>query len=156
MKALRLNRYITYLLVILLAAPYVACGQSGTVKKKVLKAKRSAVMDSSASVYNTVDVPAKFPGGDGEWRKFLERNLNRDLPVENGAPPGSCTVVVSFTVSIDGDIADVKAENNPGYGVAEDAVSLIKKGPKWIPAMRNGKYVASRQRISIVRCFAEE
>ncbi len=99
--------------------------------------------------FKSVQIQAKFPGGDGEWRKYLERNLNRDLPVENGAPPNNYTVVVSFLVDKDGNISEVKAENNPGYGTADEAVRVIKKGPKWIPAVQNGRNVIYRQRQSI-------
>ncbi|BAV08947.1 outer membrane transport energization protein TonB [Filimonas lacunae] len=106
--------------------------------------------------FKTVQIQAKFPGGDGEWRKYLERNLNRDLPVENGAPPGNYTVVVSFLVDKDGSISEVKSENSPGYGTAEEAVRVIKKGPKWIPAVQNGRNVIYRQRQSITFQVAEE
>jgi protein TonB len=99
--------------------------------------------------FKSVQIQAKFPGGDGEWRKYLERNLNRDLPVENGAPPGNYTVVVSFLVDKEGNISEVKADNNPGYGTADEAVRVIKKGPKWIPAVQNGRNVIYRQRQSI-------
>lgn len=106
--------------------------------------------------FKTVQIMAKFPGGDAEWRKYLERNLNRDLPVENGAPPGNYTVVVSFLVDKDGHISEVKAENNPGYGTSDEAVRVIKKGPSWIPAVQNGRNVIYRQKQSITFQVAEE
>jgi protein TonB len=49
----------------------------------------------------------------------LERTLNRDLPVENGAPAGKYSVVISFVVARDGSISDVKSENDPGYGTKD-------------------------------------
>ena len=100
--------------------------------------------------FKTVQIQAKFPGGDAEWRKYLERNLNRDLPNQNGAPAGRYPVVVSFLVDKEGNISEVKAENNPGYGTAEEAVRVIKKGPKWIPAVQNGRNVIYRQRQTII------
>jgi protein TonB len=102
------------------------------------------------SEFTTVQVEARFPGGAAEWYKFLERNLNRDLPTENGAPPGRYPVVVSFLVDKEGNISEVKAENNPGYGTAEEAVRVIKKGPRWIPALQNGRNVIYRQRQTII------
>ncbi|MFX8523828.1 energy transducer TonB, partial [Acinetobacter baumannii] len=78
------------------------------------------------------------------WAKYLERNLNRDLPVENGAPPGQYTVIVSFIVSKDGSISDVTAENDPGYGTKAEAIRVIAKGPKWKPAVQNGRNVIYR------------
>ncbi|MBN9298863.1 MAG: energy transducer TonB [Filimonas sp.] len=99
--------------------------------------------------FKTVQIQAKFPGGDAEWRKFLERNLNSSTPVDNGAPSGKYTVIVSFLVDKDGNISEVKAENDPGYGTATEAVRVIKKGPKWIPAVQNGRNVIYRQKQGI-------
>ena len=107
-------------------------------------------------VFTVVQIPAEFPGGISAWSKYLERNLNRDLPVENGAPPGKYTVVVSFIVSKDGSISDVVAENDPGYGTKSEAVRVITKGPKWKPAVQNGRNVIYRHKQSITFMVSEE
>ncbi len=99
--------------------------------------------------FKNVQIEAKFPGGEKEWRKFLERNLDNNAPVDNGAPPGRYSVLVSFIVDKGGNVSEVKAENNPGYGTAEEAVRVIKRGPKWVPAVQNGRNVIYRQRQSI-------
>lgn len=100
-------------------------------------------------VFATVQIQAQFPGGMAEWNKFLSRNLNKDLPSENGAPPADYSVIVSFIVDRAGLISDVKAENDPGYGTAAEAVRVIRKGPNWIPAMQNGRNVIYRQKQKI-------
>lgn len=99
--------------------------------------------------FKTVQIEAKFQGGPAAWQKYLERNLNSNVPVDNGAPPTRYTVVVSFLVDKNGNISEVKAENDPGYGTAEEAVRVIKKGPAWTPAVQNGRNVIYRQRQSI-------
>ncbi len=107
-------------------------------------------------VFTVVQIAAEFPGGLPAWTKYLERNLNRDLPVENGAPPGKYTVVVSFIVSKTGDISDVTAENDPGYGTKAEAIRVITKGPKWKPAVQNGRNVIYRHKQSITFQVSEE
>lgn len=106
--------------------------------------------DENETGFISVEIPASFKGGIEAWRKYLERNLNRDLPTENGAPAGDYPVIVSFMVDKDGKISDVRAENDPGYGTKDEAVRVIKKGPDWVPAQQNGKYVTYRHRQSIV------
>jgi protein TonB len=106
--------------------------------------------------FTSVQMEASFPGGAGAWKKFLERNLNDRVVEENGGPPGKYTVIVSFRVDKDGSITEVKAENNPGYGTADEAVRVIKKGPKWNPAQQNGRQVIYRQRQSITFVYTEE
>lgn len=107
-------------------------------------------------IFTVVQIPAEFPGGLPAWSKYLERNLNRDLPVENGAPPGKYTVVVSFIVAKDGSISDVVAENDPGYGTKNEAVRVITRGPKWKPAVQNGRNVIYRHKQSITFMVSEE
>ena len=107
-------------------------------------------------VFTVVQIAAEFPGGLPAWTKYLERTLNRDLPVENGAPPGKYTVIVSFIVSKTGDISDVTAENDPGYGTKAEAIRVIQKGPKWKPAVQNGRNVIYRHKQSITFQVSEE
>ncbi|MBW0176829.1 energy transducer TonB [Sediminibacterium sp.] len=107
-------------------------------------------------VFTVVQIPAEFPGGLPAWTKYLERNLNRDLPVENGAPPGKYTVIVSFIVDKNGGISEVKAENDPGYGTKDEAVRVIKRGPNWKPAVQNGRQVIYRHKQSITFMVSEE
>ncbi len=114
------------------------------------------VVEDYDKEFKTVQIEAKFPGGPSAWNKFLERNLNSNTPVDNGAPPGNYTVTVSFLVDKDGNISEVNAINNPGFGTAAEAVRAIKKGPKWIPAVQNGRNVIYRQKQNITFQVSEE
>lgn len=111
--------------------------------------KLTAEPDNSDGIFLTVEVPAQFPGGFEAWKKYLERNLNAGLPAENGAQAGKYTVMVSFVVDKEGNISDVKAENEPGFGTEAEAIKIIKKGPKWQPAIQNGRKVAYRARQQV-------
>lgn len=105
--------------------------------------------------FTKVEVEASFKGGEGAWRKYLERNLNASAPVDNGANPGSYTVVVQFIVDKEGNISDVKALTNHGYGMEEEAVRVIKRGPKWEPAIQNGRQVKAYRKQPITFVVSE-
>ncbi len=92
-------------------------------------------------IFTKVENEAEFPGGDAAWRRYLEKNLDPNAPVENGAPEGTYKVTVQFIVSKDGSISDVKALTSHGYGMEAEAIKIIKKGPKWTPALQNGRNV---------------
>ncbi len=96
-------------------------------------------------VWTTVQMQASFPGGIDEWFRFLKRNLKQDVPIDNGAPAGDYRVVVSFLVDRDGNITDVKADNDPGYGTAAEAVRVVQRSGRWNPAQQNGSKVIYRQ-----------
>ena len=104
---------------------------------------------AKANANPAVDIQAKFPGGPQAWVKYLERNLRADVAYEHHAPSGNYAVVVSFLVDAEGNIYDAKAENDPGYGTAAEAVRVIVKGPKWQPAVKDGKTIACRQRTTL-------
>lgn len=105
--------------------------------------------------FSIVESPAQFPGGISGWIQYLERNLSRDLPTKNGAPPGQYTVYVSFIIDRQGKVNDVKALNNPGYGTAEEAMRVIRDGPDWIPAVQNGIKVVYRHRQGLTFVIAK-
>ncbi len=107
-------------------------------------------------VFTVVQIPAEFPGGLPAWTKYLQRNLNSDIPVQNGAPAGKYTVVVSFIVDKTGKISDVQAENDMGYGTKDEAVRVIKRGPDWKPAVQNGRNVTYRARQQVTFVVSED
>jgi TonB-dependent SusC/RagA subfamily outer membrane receptor len=107
-------------------------------------------------VTGSVQTPAAFPGGAEAWEKYLMRNLNRTIVKKNGGPPGTYTVVVSFIVDKEGNLSEIVAENDPGYGTKQEAIRMITKGPKWVPAMQDGKTVIYRAKQKISWVVAEE
>lgn len=104
-----------------------------------LQAKGENTEDNK--IFEKVEIEAAFPGGSSAWRNYLERNLNGMVPRLNNAPAGSYTVIIQFIVNLDGSISDLKALTNHGYGMEEEAIRAIKRGPKWLPAIQNGRQV---------------
>ena len=98
-------------------------------------------VEDENKIFEKVEIEAEFPGGPAQWKKFLERNLNAQVPIDNEAPPGMYKVIVQFIVDKTGAISDVKALTNHGYGMEQEAVKVIKKGPSWTPAQQNGRNV---------------
>ena len=47
-------------------------------------------------------------------------------------------VVIRFTVSETGSIRNIKVLKTPGDEFSKEAERLIKEGPAWKPAMKNG------------------
>lgn len=100
-------------------------------------------------VANQNEAEAQFPGGADAWRRYLERNLDANIPKKNGAPRGDYPVVLEFDVDSNGGISNVHSTSKNGYGTEDEAIKLIKKGPKWVPAKKNGSFVASTVRQTI-------
>jgi len=93
-----------------------------------------------------VQKPTEFPGGQKGWINFLKENMDTDVPLRNGAPVGRYLVIVSFVIDKEGNLSALKAENDPGFGTKEEALKIMNRSPRWIPASENGKNVIYRHR----------
>lgn len=118
------------------------------IKLKQANLKVASAIDTTGTplsmeekIFERVEIEASFPGGDALWRRYLERTLDGGTPTKNGAPEGTYTVVVQFIVDKEGNISDVRALTNHGYGMEAEVVRVIKKGPKWSPAFQDGRHV---------------
>jgi protein TonB len=106
--------------------------------------------------FTKVEVEAEFPGGTAAWSKYLQRTLNSSAPGDNGAPAGSYPVIVQFIVDKEGNISDVKALTSHGYGMEDEAIRVIKRGPKWKPAIQNGRQVKAYRKQPVTFVVSDE
>jgi hypothetical protein len=90
-----------------------------------------------------VEKEAEFPGGMEGWKKYLERNLNANVAAYDRAPVGYYTVKVQFIIDKEGNVSNVKAISVPTLcpSCGKESERIIRKGPKWLPAIQNGKPV---------------
>lgn len=100
-------------------------------------------------IFTKVEQEAEFPGGLEGWKKFLMKNLNPEVPGNNGAPAGLYTIMVRFVVKKDGTLADIQLENSEGYGMDAEVKRVIAKSGQWIPAVQNGRKVNAYRRQPI-------
>jgi protein TonB len=136
---------VKYLFVFMLATISVcATAQSvppaDSIKIQANKPQQSMVEDS---LFLKVDEEAKFPGGLMGWKNFLERNLKAEVAMLSGLQSGMYPVTVQFIVDKKGLVSQVKGVDGPKECPAciEEAVRVIKRGPKWIPAKLDGQPV---------------
>ena len=98
-----------------------------------------------------VEQRAMFPGGEDGMMSFMMQYMKYPKEAEKDKAQG--TVVVHFVVETDGSVSNVKVPDSLKVHPALDAaaVQLVKKMPKWKPAMLKGKAV--RQSASHVVAF---
>ncbi|MBL7732003.1 MAG: energy transducer TonB [Chitinophagaceae bacterium] len=105
-------------------------------------------------IFTSVEVDAKFKGN---WKAFLEKNLNAEVPVRHDAPPGRYSVVVRFVVDLEGNVSDIQPLTEHGYGMEDEAVRVLRKATKWDPAYQNGYQVkAYKKQVIIFEVLGEE
>jgi protein TonB len=90
-------------------------------------------------IFTKVEIDAAFPGGPEGWSKYVEKAIEVNVDEFTEADFGTC--IVKFIVDKTGKVSGVEATNMRGSKLAETATNIIRKGPNWIPAQQNGKYV---------------
>ena len=90
-------------------------------------------------IWITPEIPARFPG---DWKRFLEKNLDYPELAETNETEG--TVKLQFIVDQSGNISDILVLNDPGDGLADEAIRIIRRCPQWVPAEQNGQKVISK------------
>ncbi len=99
-------------------------------------------------------IPAKFPGGNKSWAKYLQKNTNSALgnkyiTIPKGKNFAKATVVVSFIISKWGYVTDVERVPNDTIKVhpklVAEAICVVKASPRWVAERMYGERVTSRK-----------
>jgi len=91
--------------------------------------------------------PAVPDGGRQAFNDYIKQNLKYpDQALQNSIEG---RVTVEFTVEPSGKISDFKIVKGLGYGCDEEAIRLIKQGPKWIPARRTTSAVGEQVKVRL-------
>lgn len=86
--------------------------------------------------FTVVEQMPEFPGGESALNKFLKDNIRYpSVASENGI---SGAVYLTFVVSKDGKISEVRVIRGIGGGCDEEAIRVVKLMPKWIAGRQNG------------------
>lgn len=93
---------------------------------------------------------AEFPEGVKGWTNYLIKGLTTKQPKAYQQGKISGTVVVSFLVDKEGNVAEAQVITSSGYEeLDEHALNVIRKSPKWIPAVQYNRKVIYRQKQSL-------
>ena len=116
-----------------------------------------AVLFSSTIIYGQDDVKV-FQKVEIEahtdlkqWIEHIKKNTQLPDSVSKNIPAGTYKVNVQFIVDVHGSIGQIKAKDNPGYGLAEKAENILRayKG-QWKPASQCGRLVKAYRTQPIV------
>ncbi len=99
-------------------------------------------------IFTEPEIEASFPGGQNAWLKYVFKQITGNMnELTSDNRPGTCRV--RFIVDKEGKVSDINALNMKRSVLAKIAVKAIANGPKWIPAMQNGRPVKSYKEQSI-------
>ncbi|TFH48563.1 MAG: hypothetical protein E4G92_03335 [Bacteroidia bacterium] len=119
-----------------------ASGKAETRKKANVAEERAEAIPRDV----TADNPPGPVGGIEELNSWFNSNLRYPYDI---SPRTRQKVIVSFSVRPDSTIYDLKAELSPGTSFTEEAFRLLREGPRWEPAIRNGLVAEETVKVKI-------
>jgi periplasmic protein TonB len=81
----------------------------------------------------------EFPGGQQAWLNFLQKYLIAPEELEAGEKK---MVSIRFSVSEEGVVTNFQVIQSAGSSYDNEVIRVLKKMPKWKPAIQNGQPVA--------------
>lgn len=126
---------------------------TGTVGTNPTSSSGSVVEIPKAIDYGTtivsttqLDKLPEFPGGMKNFYTYVGKNFER--PEIEGM--SSLKVYVSFVIEKDGSMSTIKVSRDPGYGLGEEAVRVLKSlKTKWNPGIIDSKPVRTAYNLPI-------
>jgi protein TonB len=127
---------LAFLLLVISSASFTAKGQSPAPIKtaKVDSAGEEEIIACFFPEY----IGPEFPGGTKAWLSFIRKNLKYPRAARKAKIQG--TVIVAFTVNLDGKVNEIEAVSGPDE-LKQAAMDVIKKSPNWKPAIEKGHNV---------------
>ena len=125
--------------------------KAAVYEKKDKAAAAKTTQDSAAAIpgpgAGMADSQAGPVGGMEEFNRWIQSNIRYPL---NITPRARQVVVVTFKVAADSTVYDLNAEQSADDRFTTEAFRLLRQGPIWEPAIRDGKVSPEEVRISIV------
>ncbi len=104
--------------------------------------KADTIPADPKKVFIKTEVPARFPGGDIGWSRYINKVMaDHESELKGVDVKGGCKL--RFVVDEEGKVSNVEALTKTGTKAARIAIDAIQKGPKWVPAQQNGRVVKS-------------
>ena len=106
-------------------------------------------MEYVGKVYDVVEEPPSFPGGQTALMSWLAENIHC---------PSTCKsisgrVLLSFIVETDGTLSNIQIVRKLDTEFDEEFIRAVKAMPKWIPGKQNGQMVRVKYNMPLTICM---
>jgi len=103
---------------------------------------------SSKDLKTPIDfIPPKPMSGQAKFNDYIKENLR--YPASGLASGLKGSVRIQFTITATGSMTNIQVIRSLGEDFDNEALRLIKDGPKWEPAEENGSRVARDVKVTI-------
>lgn len=143
---------VAYAGLLLIVTALTASARQISISEPVCAVSRQQMVADKYGVYTAVEQPAEFPGGMGEFYKFISKNFR--YPAKGAEVQGR--VFISFIVEKNGSLTNFKVLRGLGNSLDEEAIRILKLSPKWKPGRHNGTVVRQLYTVPIACVMVQE
>lgn len=104
--------------------------------------------EESDEIFMIVEEQPQFPGGTGEFMKFVVANMRYPRQARSMGVEGK--VFIKAVVGKDGKLTDLEVMKGIGAGCDEEALRVVSQSPPWKPGRQRGREVRTRIVIPLV------
>ena len=115
--------------------------------RKTNNTENSVSHVESRKTFDVVERMPSYPGGNGALQKWLASNTT--YPASAAMKGIEGRVIVAFVVEPDGSVSDVRIARGVDPALDREALSVVKRMPKWIPGMQNGEPVRVKFNVPV-------
>ncbi len=95
--------------------------------------------EEDAPVFYIVEDMPEFPGGESALHAYIAKSIKYPVIAQENGMQGR--VYISFVISANGSVEDIKIARGVDPALDKEAVRVISKMPKWKPGKQRGKPV---------------
>ena len=93
-------------------------------------------------IFEIVEEPTTFPGGDAALMQWLSKNIKYPAIAQENGTQGRVTV--RFVVERDGSVSNAEVIRGVDPYLDKEALRVVNSMPKWNPGKQRGKAVRTR------------
>ena len=85
--------------------------------------------------------------GIKSYNRYLKRNLKYPVAARENNISGD--VILQLTINSFGSITNINVVQSLGYGCDQEAIRLIREGPKWLPGQQNNSAIVDKATVTV-------
>ena len=153
MKQLFLNSIIIFIFLMFHHLPVFSAANVKSLKTDTLPQTSEKV--NRDNIFTNVEIQAA--PDSKKWIDHLKQKMPTAIEkaVQRKIPAGKYEVELRLIVEKNGEISKIEIEKDPGYGLAESFIEIVRTGPQWKAGEVCGRRVRTYKKQQLVFVIEE-
>lgn len=105
-------------------------------------------------IYTTVEHEPEYPGGMTKFHSYFSKNIHLTSIAANKEI--KTKLLMEMIIEKDGRVSHAKVLKSISHDVDKQAIDALRRSPKWLPGINNGKPVRVRYQFQMIIDWSQE